>query len=71
MLSSTLYIIGPMQFQSLRLLRLMVKNKMHLQENTLFDLWPDLGVKVTLNFAEYPLHSVTYAGIKFEVDTSR
>ena len=29
----------------------MVKEKMHLQENTLFDL---LGVKVTLNVAQYP-----------------
>ena len=33
-----------------------------------FDL--DLGVKVTYNVAQYPLHHVTYLGIKFEVATS-
>ena len=31
-----------------------------------FDLW----VKVTGNFALYPLHHVTYAAVKFEVATS-
>ena len=35
----------------------MVKEEMHLQEITLFDL--DLGVKVTQNVAQYPLHHVT------------
>ena len=30
-----------------------------------FDL--DLGVKVTRNVAQYPLHCVTYLGTKFEV----
>ena len=35
----------------------MVKKEMHLQEITLFDL--DLGVKVTQNVAQYPLHHVT------------
>ena len=38
---------------------------MHLQENSIFDL--DLGVKVTQNFAQYPLHHVTYSATKFEV----
>ena len=33
-----------------------------------FDLY--LGVKVTLNVAEYPLHHVTYSPAKFEVATS-
>ena len=33
-----------------------------------FDL--DLGVKVTLNVAQYPLHHVTYSPTKFEVATS-
>ena len=33
-----------------------------------FDL--DLGVKVTQNVAQYPLHHVTYLATKFEVDTS-
>ena len=90
---------------------------MHLQENSIFDLWPwplgqghtkccpvpstscdlfsykvsscyvlplrrrfnykkiqyltfDLGVKVTRNVAQYPLHHVTYSPTKFEVATS-
>ena len=37
---------------------------MHLQENTFFDL--DLGVKVTRNVAQYPLHHVIFAATKFE-----
>ena len=45
----------------------MVKEKMHLQENTLFDL--DLGVKVTLNVAQYPQNHVTYAPAKFDIAT--
>ena len=40
---------------------------MHLQENTLFDL--DIRVKVTGNVFQYPLHYVTYAPEKFEVNT--
>ena len=36
---------------------------MHLQENTSFEL----GVKVTQNVAQYPLHHVAYSGTKFEV----
>ena len=39
---------------------------MHLQENSTFDL----GVKVTQNVAQYPLHHVTYSATKFEVATS-
>ena len=30
----------------------------------------DLGVKVTRNIAQYPLHHVTYSATKFEVVTS-
>ena len=45
----------------------MVKEKINLQENTLFDL--DLGVKVTLNVAQYPQHNVTYAPAKFDIAT--
>ena len=41
---------------------------MHLQEITFFDL--DLGVKVTRNVAQYPLHHVTYLGTKFKVAVS-
>ena len=33
-----------------------------------FDL--DLGVKVTRNVAQYPLHHMTYLGTKFEVAVS-
>ena len=51
------------------LLHPMVKEKMHLQENTLFAL--DLGVKVTQNVAQYPLHHVTYLATKFEVAMSK
>ena len=40
---------------------------MHLQENSIFDLY--LGVKVTQNVAQYPLHHVTYSATKFEVAT--
>ena len=38
MLPSTLNIILPMHLQSLKLLCLTVKEEMHLQENTLYDL---------------------------------
>ena len=41
---------------------------MHLQEISIFDL--DLGVKVTQNVAQYPLHHVTYSATKFEIATS-
>ena len=41
---------------------------MHLQEISTFDL--DLGIKVTQNVAQYPLHHVTYSVTKFEVATS-
>ena len=34
----------------------------------IFDL--DLGVKVTQNVSQYPLHHVTYSPTKFEVTTS-
>ena len=57
-----------MHQQSLILLNPTVK-KMHLQENTLFD--PDLGVKVTRNVAQCPLHHVTYAPTEFVVATSK
>ena len=106
----------PMHQQSLKLLHPRVKEKMCLQENTLFDLdlggqghrkpcpvpstscdlctyrvWSyyvkrfrrrsfykkiqyltfdlDLGVKVTQNVAQYPLHHVTYSATKFEIAT--
>ena len=54
----------------MKLLRLTVKEEKHLQENTLFDLLPYLGVKVTRNVAQYPLHHVTYSATKFEVTMS-
>ena len=58
-----------MHQQSLILLHSTVKEKMHLQENTLFDL--DLWVKVTRNVAQCPLHNVTYASTEIEVTTSK
>ena len=51
------------------LLHPMVKEKMHLQENTLFDF--DLWVKVIPNVAQCLLHHVTYAPTEFEVTTSK
>ena len=68
MLPSTLYIMWPIQLQSLKLLRLTVKEEIHLQENTLFDLDPK--VKVTRNVIQYPLHHMSYSATKFEVTTS-
>ena len=41
--------------------------EMHLKENTFFDL--DIGIKVTLNVAQYLLHHATHAALKFEADT--
>ena len=55
-----------MHLQCLKLLRPTVKEQMHLQENTVFDL----GVKVTQDVAQYFLHYVTYAPAKFEFATS-
>ena len=62
-----------MRQQSLLLLYPTVKEKMHLQENTLFDgdLVLDLWVKVTRNVAQCPLHHVTYAPTEFKVTTSK
>ena len=68
MLPSTIYIMSSMHLLSLKLLRPMVKEDMHLQENTLYDL--DLGIKVTQNVAQYPTHHMTYTPAKFEVSTS-
>ena len=67
-LPSTLYIMWPIHLQSLKVLCPRVKEEMHLQENTLFDL--DLWVKVPGNVAQYPLHPATYVPVKFEVNTS-
>ena len=58
-----------MHQHSLMSLHPTVKEKMHLQENTLFYL--DLGVMVTGNVAQCPLHRVTNAPTKFEVTTSK
>ena len=57
-----------MHRQNLKLLLCKVYEEMHLQENTFFDL--DLGVKVTRNVTQYPLHHVIYAPTKFEVAMS-
>ena len=54
-----------MPMQSLKLLRPTVKVEMYLRENTIFDL--DLGIKVTCNIDQHPLHHVTYAHAKIEV----
>ena len=46
----------------------MIKEMLHLQENTLHDL--DLVVKVTQNVVQCPSNHMTYAPAKFEVVTS-
>ena len=68
MLPSTLDIMWPMHQQSLMLLHPMVKKKVQLQVNKLFDLY--FGIKVTRNVAQYPWHHVTYAPAKFDIATS-
>ena len=65
--SIALYIMWPMYLQGLKLQRPAV-NEMHLQENISF--FPDPGVKVTWDVAQYPLHHVTYAPAEFDVATS-
>ena len=57
-----------MHLQNLKLLRSTDKEKMDLQEKTLYDL--DLGVKVTQNVAQYHPNHVTYAPANFEVAMS-
>ena len=51
------------------LLHFTVKEKMHLQENTLFGL--DLWVKVKQNVAQCPQHHVAYSPTEFKVTTSK
>ena len=46
----------------------MVKEEMHLQENTLYDL--NLVVEVTQNVVQCPPNHKTYAPAKFEVAMS-
>ena len=53
--------------QRLKLLRPIVNEQMHLQENAVFYL--ALGIKVTQDVAQHPLHNVTYAFAKFDVAT--
>ena len=58
-----------MNLQCLKLLDPTVKEQMYLEENVVFYL--DLGVKVTTqDVAQYPLHHMTCAPVKFEVATS-
>ena len=68
MLPSTIYIMSHIHLQSSKLLRPIVKEEMHVLENTLYDL--DLKSKVTQNVAQYPPHHMTHAPTKFEVSTS-
>ena len=61
-LLSTLNIMLSIHLQRLKVLCRRVK-EMYLQENILFDL--ELRVKITGNVAQYSLHHVTYAPVKF------
>ena len=56
-----------MHQQSLILLHSTVEEKMHIQENTLFDI----DRLVTRNVAQCPLHHMTYAPTEFEITTSK
>ena len=56
-----------MHLQRLKLLRPTVKEQMHLQENTLFDLY--LVIMVTQDIVQHPLHHVAYAFAMFDVAT--
>ena len=57
-----------MHLSSLELICPMVKEEMHLQENTLYDL--DRVVKVTQKVVQYPPNHMTYTPAKFEVAMS-
>ena len=59
-----------MHLQSLKLLRQKLYEEKHLQEIQYLTFDLDLGVKVTQNVAQYPLHHVTYSATKFEVASS-
>ena len=59
-----------MHLQSLKLLRQKLKEEKHLQEIQYLTFDLDLGVKVTQNVAQYPLHHVTNPATKFEVARS-
>ena len=69
MLPSTLYIMRPIQLQSLKLLRLTVLEPRYIYKKRHY-LILDLGVKVTRKVAQYPLHHLTDSATKFEVATS-
>ena len=59
-----------MHMQNLKLLLPKDYAEMCLQEKHYLTLDLDLGVKVTQNVTQYPLHHVIYESIKFEVATS-
>ena len=64
-LSSTLYIMWPMDLQNLKLISQTLLDNMHLKPNSLFYLLT-MGSS-TRNVAQYPLHHVAYGPAKFEV----
>ena len=70
MLPSTLYIMWPFQLQSLKLLRQRFRRRFIYKKIQYLTFDHDLGVKITRNVAQYPLHHLTYSTTKFEVATS-
>ena len=56
-----------MHLQNLKLLCPTVKEEMHIQENTFYEL----GVKDRYDVSQYPPHHMNYAPAKFEVATSK
>ena len=65
MLPSTLYIMWPIQLQSLKLLRKGFKRRCIYKKIQYLTSDLDLGVKVTRNVAQYPLHHVIYSATMF------
>ena len=59
-----------MHQQRLKLLRQKLYEEEHLQEIQYLTFDLDLGVKVTQNVAQYPLHHVTHPATKFRVARS-
>ena len=60
-LPSTLHTMWPMDLGTMKWL-CQTGKEMNLKEKTFFDL--DLGIKVTLNIAQHPLHHVTFSPAK-------
>ena len=61
--------LNPYLIRCLKFLRRKVYEEKHLQEIQYLTFDLDVGVKVTRNASQYPLHHMTYSATKFEVAT--